>query len=144
LLAHLLRHYQRSGLQRLIRASGLLRLVSGRLERAEAQLPWLGDRFFRPSVEVFPASGERRYRVGFFSGCVMPYLYPEVHAATLRVLRRNGCDVVVPRDQVCCGALNVHSGERAVARELARRNAGIFLEAGVEVVVVNAAGCGST
>jgi len=127
-----------------VRASGLLRLLSGRLERAEAQLPRMPDRFFRPAVEVFPASGERRYRVGFFSGCVMPYLYPEVHAATLRVLRRNGCEVIVLREQVCCGALNVHSGEREVARELARRNARVFLEAAVDAVVVNAAGCGST
>jgi len=144
LLALLLRHYQRSGLQRLVRASGLLRALPGGLEQVEGQLPRLPDRFFQPDVEVFPASGVRCHRVGLLIGCVMPYLYPQVHAATLRVLRRNGCEVVVPRGQGCCGALNVHSGERHVAREMARRNARAFLEADVETVVVNAAGCGST
>jgi glycolate oxidase iron-sulfur subunit len=144
LVAHLLRYYQRSGLQHLVRASGFLRLLPDQLEQAETQLPRLPDRFFRPAVEVFPPRGPRRYRVGFFSGCVMPYLYPDVHAATLRVLRRNGCEVVVPRGQACCGALNVHSGERETARELARRNARAFLATGLDAVIVNAAGCGST
>ena len=143
-LAHLLRGYQRGGLQRVVRASGLLRLLPAALGRAEAQLPRFPDRFFSPGVEVFPAYGQRRLRVGFFSGCVMPYLYSGVHAATLDVLRRNGCEVVVPRGQVCCGALNVHSGERDVARTMARRNIGTFLEAGLDAIVVNAAGCGST
>jgi Fe-S oxidoreductase len=144
LLARLLRGYQRSGLQRLVRATGLLRWLPGGLDQAERQLPRLPDRFFKPSVEVFPADGERRYRVGLFSGCVMPLLYAETHAATLRVLRHNGCEVVVPRGQVCCGALNVHSGERANARELARQNLRAFLDAGLDAIVVNAAGCGST
>jgi Fe-S oxidoreductase len=144
LLARLLRYYQRSGLQRAARGSGLLRLLPGRLERAEAQLPRLSDRFFRPSIEVFPPSGSRRYRVGFFSGCVMPYLYAETHAATVRVLRHNGCEVVVPPTQVCCGALHVHSGERKYARQMARQNLLAFLDAGLDAIVVNAAGCGST
>jgi glycolate oxidase iron-sulfur subunit len=144
LMAGLLRHYQRSGAQQLFRASPLPRLLPSRLERAEAQLPRLPDRFFRPRVEVFPAEGPRRQRVGLFTGCVMPYMYPEVHAATLRVLRRNGCEVVVPAEQVCCGALNVHSGEREMAREMARRNVQVFLGAGLEAVIVNSAGCGST
>ena len=144
LLAGVLRHFQRSGLQWLVRASGLLRVLPGRLDLAEAQLPRLRDRFFRPKREVFPARGVRRYRVGFFSGCVMPYLYSEVHAATLEVLRRNGCEVVVPPSQTCCGALNVHSGEREAARDMARRNIRAFLNAGLDAVIVNAAGCGST
>jgi glycolate oxidase iron-sulfur subunit len=108
------------------------------------QLPLLSERFFEPAVECFPAFGSRRYRVGLFSGCVMPYLYAEVHAATLRVLRQNGCEVVVPHSQGCCGALNVHSGERVAARAMARRNLAAFLDAGLDAVVVNAAGCGST
>ena len=142
--AHLLRRYQRSGVQRLVRATGLLRMLPGRLDRAEAQLPRLPRRFFKPKVEVFAPYGARRHRVGFFSGCVMPYLYSGVHADTLDVLRRNGCEVVMPRGQGCCGALNVHSGERDAARTMARRNVRAFLEAGLDAVVVNAAGCGST
>jgi glycolate oxidase iron-sulfur subunit len=144
LLAGLLRHYQRSGLQRLLRASGALQCLPGRLDQAEAALPRLPDRFFQPRQELFPAWERRRYRVGLFVGCVMPYLYPEVHAATLRVLRRNGCEVVVPQDQVCCGALNVHSGERQMARQMADRNIQAFSATGLDAIIVNAAGCGST
>lgn len=143
-LAEALRLYQRSGLQRLLRASGLLARLAPPLAHAEAQLPRLSRRFFTPPLEVFPALGERRARVGMFVGCVMPYLYAEVHAATLRVLRRNGCEVVVPRGQVCCGALNLHSGERHRAVEMARSNARAFLAANVDAVVVNAAGCGAS
>jgi glycolate oxidase iron-sulfur subunit len=140
-LAVLLRAYQRSGLQALVRGT---KLLPGSLRRTEYQLPLLSERFFEPPVERFPAFGSRRYRVGLFSGCVMPYLYAEVHAATLRVLRQNGCEVVVPRSQGCCGALNVHSGERVAARAMARRNLTAFLDAGLDAVIVNAAGCGST
>ncbi|MCC7103546.1 MAG: 4Fe-4S dicluster domain-containing protein, partial [Chloroflexi bacterium] len=143
-VAALLRTYQRTPLAWLARRSGLLARLSPPLASAEAQLPRLSERFFEPEMVVFPAIGERRLRVGFFSGCVMPYLYAGVHEATLRVLRRNGCEVVVPRDQRCCGALHLHSGERERARELARANAHAFLGAGVDAVVVNAAGCGST
>jgi glycolate oxidase iron-sulfur subunit len=88
--------------------------------------------------------GEVRYRVGLFTGCVMPYVYGPVHWATLRVLRRNGCEVHVPREQGCCGALNVHGGERRVAAELARQNLRAFLGRGLDAIVVNSAGCGAT
>jgi len=82
-------------------------------------------------------------RVGFFLGCVMPALYPRVHEATVRLLALAGCRVVSPRGQVCCGALFAHSGDMATALALARRNVDAFLAEGVEVVVVNAAGCGA-
>ena len=74
----------------------------------------------------------------------MPLLYPRAHEATVRVLARHGFSVVVPPDQRCCGALNLHAGDRRTARELARRNIDAFLAAGVEAVIVNSAGCGST
>lgn len=77
------------------------------------------------------------------SGCAMSVLLPDVNAATIRVLQRNGCEVVVPRAQACCGALNVHNGERDVARRMARRNIEVFLDAGVDAVIINAAGCGA-
>ena len=73
-----------------------------------------------------------RYRVGLFTGCVMPLVYGPVHAATLRVLRLNGCEVHIPRQQVCCGALNVHGGEQTVAREVARQNVRAFLGRGLD------------
>ncbi|HEV7662692.1 MAG TPA: heterodisulfide reductase-related iron-sulfur binding cluster [Chloroflexota bacterium] len=135
-----LRLYQRLGLQRLVRATGLL--PKGHAE-AESLLPPLPPPF-EPRWEVFPAEGETRYRVGMFTGCVMPLVYGPVHAATLRVLRHNGCEVHVPRQQVCCGALNVHGGEQVAARELARQNVRAFLGRGLDAIVVNSAGCGAT
>jgi glycolate oxidase iron-sulfur subunit len=135
--------YQRSGLQRLVRARPLQRLLPRPLRAAESLLPELPAPFV-PRFEVYPAEGPVRYRVGLFTGCVMPLVYGPVHAATLRVLRHNGCEVHIPRQQVCCGALNVHGGERRVAADLARRNARAFLGRGLDVVIVNSAGCGST
>jgi glycolate oxidase iron-sulfur subunit len=132
--------YQRSGLQRLVRASGLL---PARLAVAESLLPDLPAPF-RGQWEVYPADGQVRYRVGLFMGCVMPLVYGPVHAATLRVLRLNGCEVHIPRQQVCCGALNVHAGEQEGARDVARQNVRAFLGRGLDAIVVNSAGCGAT
>jgi glycolate oxidase iron-sulfur subunit len=135
-----LRLYQRSGLQRLVRASGLLPVP---LARAEGLLPDL-PRPFVPQFDVYPAEGPTRYRVGMFTGCVMPYVYGPVHAATLRVLRHNGCEVHIPRQQVCCGALNVHAGETQTTADLARQNIEAFLARDLDAIIVNSAGCGAT
>ncbi len=140
LMMSLLRAYQKSGLQALVRASGLL---PDRLKTADRLLRPL-DRPFAPAMDVYPARGETKYRVGLLTGCVMPLLYGSVHAATIRVLALNGCEVHVPRNQVCCGALNVHGGEREVASEMARQNFSAFLGRGLDAIVVNSAGCGST
>jgi glycolate oxidase iron-sulfur subunit len=132
--------YQRSGLRRLVRASGLL---PAPLAQAESLLPDLPAPF-RPRWEVYPAEGPVRYRVGLFTGCVMPLVYGPVHLATVRVLRRNGCEVHIPPRQVCCGALNVHGGEQEIARDLARQNVRAFASRGLDAIVVNSAGCGAT
>lgn len=134
----LLLMYQRSGLRRLVRP-----FLPSRLRAMEALLPDLPAPFV-PRFDVYPADGPVRYRVGLFTGCVMPLVYGPVHAATLRVLRHNGCEVHVPRDQVCCGALNVHGGERVQTRALAQANVQAFLGRGLDAIVVNSAGCGST
>jgi glycolate oxidase iron-sulfur subunit len=109
----------------------------------ESMLPPISQRFFTPNAKVLPAIGGRRAKVAMLNGCVMPLLFSEVNAATVRVLRRNGCDVVFPRNQICCGALNVHNGESAAAKRMARRNIDVFLDAGVDAIIVNAAGCGA-
>ncbi len=130
-----------SGLQRLVRA---LRVLPPALAQAESLLPDLPAPF-TPRWEVYPAEGRRlRYRVGLFTGCIMPLVYGPTHAATLRVLRRNGCEVHVPSAQACCGALNVHAGEQDVASEMARANIRAFLGRGLDAIVVNSAGCGAT
>ena len=141
-LAWSLKLYQRSGLQWTVRGLRLLKPF-GSLAQLEQQLPKL-PRFFRiPSSGVVPARGEAVRRVGMLSGCVMPLTFGPANEATARVLARNGCDVVLPKAQGCCGALSAHSGEREGARDLARKNVDAFLEAGVEAIIVNSAGCGS-
>ncbi|MDO8531745.1 MAG: (Fe-S)-binding protein [Dehalococcoidia bacterium] len=137
----LLRLYQRSGAQAALRAMGLLRLLG--LADMEGQLPPVPSRMFAARGQVYAAQSERRMRVAFFSGCVMPVFYGPVHEATLRVLTRNGCEVVVPAAQTCCGALHLHSGEREMARDLARRTIVVFEAARADYVVVNSAGCGA-
>ncbi|TAJ90337.1 4Fe-4S dicluster domain-containing protein [bacterium] len=137
-LARLLRFYQQSGVGPLLE-----KLLPRRLRDMNAMLPPVPRRFFRPAAEVAPAVGKTRARVGMLSGCVMSVLFSEVNAATLRVLRLNGCDVVIPRAQVCCGALNVHNGETVTAKKMARQNIDAFLALDLDAVVVNAAGCGA-
>jgi len=93
--------------------------------------------------EFLPAIGQRRARVALFTGCVADAVFRRQHWATARVLRENGCDVVIPRGQACCGAIHYHSGADAPALELARNNAATFDAAAVDAVIVNVAGCGS-
>jgi glycolate oxidase iron-sulfur subunit len=137
-LARLLRIYQRTGLHHLI---SRLPSVLGNFHR---QIPNLPTRFFAPLGESFPALGEERACVGLLSGCVMPLAQGPTMEAAVRVLNRNGCRVVVPKSQLCCGALHLHGGDKSQAQELARRNIDAFLEAEITTVVVASAGCGST
>ena len=139
--AHLLRFYQRWGIQRLVRMSRLLKLLPGHLSLFESKLPAIGNRLFGPSKTIIPAVGEKTRTVGLLSGCVMPLVQGATMDAAVRVLTRNGCDVAVPMGQGCCGALNAHSGDLETARDMARQNIDVFLAAGVERVVVASAGC---
>lgn len=140
-----LRLYQRSGLGELVRAVGSMGLLPSRLAQLEALLPPAQGGVLRPRLpRVTPPVGPRRARVGFLSGCIMDELMHQTNEATARVLARNGCEVVTPPEQRCCGALHLHGGARETARALARQNIQVFDEAEVEAVVVNAAGCGST
>jgi glycolate oxidase iron-sulfur subunit len=135
----LLASAQRLGLDRL-----LARLLPRALRDALELLPPVPPRRERQSLpELVPAEGERRGRVGFFVGCVMPELFGAVNAASVRVLARNGFEVVIPRTQGCCGALHVHAGDFDGARSLARDNIAAFAAANVDAVVVNSAGCGA-
>jgi glycolate oxidase iron-sulfur subunit len=138
-----LRFYQRR-VRPALQRSGVLAALPEKLRQLEEMTPPVADRPFAPKQQEFAAIGSRRHRVAMFSGCVMPYMYPETENATLDVLRRAGCDVTLPADQGCCGALLVHGGDRETARALARRNIDAFLASGADAVIVNAAGCGST
>ena len=141
--AQLARVYQKVGLQTLVRRSGVLRVLPGRVDKLEAQLPAFSGPFFKADGRTYKAVSDRKLTVGLLSGCVMPLMQGDTMRATVRVLTRNGCDVVVPEGQGCCGALNVHSGDLEYARSMARRNIDVFLAAGVDVIVTASAGCGS-
>ena len=141
---HLMRAYQRSGIQKLVRGSGILKALPGGLHNMEGQMPVMGDRFFSSGGQIHRSQGERRMTVGLLSGCVMPLMQGETMRAAVRVLQRNGCDVVVPSAQGCCGALNLHAGDLELGREMARRNIDAFRAAGVDVIVSASAGCGSS
>lgn len=141
--ARLLRLYQRSGVQAVARMSGILKLLG--LSGRDQLLPTIDRQFFFEKLgKTFPAQGKRRARVAFFAGCVANVTFTALNEATLRVLTANGCEVVVPGGQLCCGALAAHSGVRDVARDLARRNIVAFAAEEFDAVVTNAAGCGST
>ena len=142
--AHLIRFYQRLGIQRLLRLSRLLHLLPGGLAQLESQLPPMSRKFFGPSATVHPARGDKKMTVALLSGCVMPLMQGPAMEATVRVLTRNGCDVMVPEGQGCCGALNAHAGDLDTSRAMARTNIDALMAAGVERVVTSSAGCGST
>ena len=132
---------QRLGLDRVLDWTGLPGLLPGPLGRMYRLLPRLGPRGGR-LPEVFPAEGRRRARVGLFSGCVGEAMFSETNLATARVLQANGCEVVVPRAQGCCGAIHYHSGSSDPAVAMARQNVEAFPD-DLDAVIVNVAGCGS-
>jgi glycolate dehydrogenase iron-sulfur subunit len=133
--------YRRTGLQAVLRASGLLKLLPKSARAMDALLPEV-----RPAEEVAlvtPAQGEKRRRVGLLLGCVQRTFFSYVNGATARVLAAEGCEVIAPPKQPCCGALFVHAGEEERAQELARKTIDVFEQANVESIIINAAGCGS-
>jgi Fe-S oxidoreductase len=117
------------------------------------RLPLLGDRaLLTPSISGKPfqkrgvlarPKDATKVRVALLTGCIMPLAYGRVHRATVRVLARNGCEVVAPPEQACCGALHAHNGDIETARALARRNIDAFDDAGIDAIIVNSAGCGA-
>ena len=137
-----LRVMQATGLDRAIRRTGLLERMAPQLAAMESLAPRLDKP--EPLPPYIQASGPRRAVVGLLTGCVQGAFFPGVNAATARVLQAEGCDVVVPASQGCCGALSVHNGREEEAQKYARRLVDSFASSGVEYVVVNAAGCGST
>lgn len=137
--------YQKTGLQRLIRSLKILPQLAPSLAAMESMLPEISAKAFHDSFPtVVPAQGQTRYRVGLILGCVQRLFNPEVNEATVRVLTANGCEVVIPRSQGCCGALSHHQGQEEQAKTLARQMIDVFADQRVDVVLVNASGCGHT
>jgi glycolate oxidase iron-sulfur subunit len=129
-------------LDRIFQKLGLLRLLPRSLRQMHDMLPRL-KRHYGRLPEVLPAEGTRRARVALFTGCASDAFFPETNVATARVLQRNGCEVWIPRRQVCCGALHYHSAHEEPAKQFAAANCNVFDGSEVDAVIVNAAGCGT-
>jgi len=138
--------YAKSGLQELVRKSGLLRLLPPRLQQLEKLSPTLSMDEIRATLPPFTAArGTRRGTVALVAGCVQRVFFPNVNAATIRVLSAEGYDVIVPAEQGCCGALSIHSGRDDEAERLATSLVERFGDVdALDAVIINAAGCGST
>ena len=142
LLGALLYLYQASGLKRFVQILHLLPRKMGEIESLapEIQVPF----FFRYYGSVLAAEHAQKYRVAVLGGCIANISFARLNQATVRVLRKNGCEVSIPAAQTCCGALHVHAGMREEARKLARRNVDAFLAGNYDAIITNAGGCGST
>ncbi|MCC6713445.1 MAG: 4Fe-4S dicluster domain-containing protein [Candidatus Dadabacteria bacterium] len=137
--------YEKLGVRRLVESSGILGAVSQNLAQMEEMLPKVNSLLPPPSLpEVVPAKGKRRYRVALLTGCVQSVFFARTNEATVRVLAENGCEVVIPRGQGCCGALSVHSGRLAEGRDFARGLIEKFEGLDADFLIINSAGCGST
>jgi len=144
LLTSLLGFYQRSGLQTLAHRLGILKLLPRHLaamERALPKVPTWKEMNDRPK-QLAP-TGKKKRRVAFFTGCLMDTMFMNINDATMKLLQLAGCEVVIPSQQVCCGALHGHGGEKAQAKELAKRNIEAFERLDVDYIVTNAGGCGA-
>src|ERR1043166_9549133 len=139
-----LRLYQQLGLQTLVRRSGVLKLLPKRLRDLESITPIIQPEFSAELIApVTPAVGERKYRVAMLTGCAQDLIFSDVNRDTVEVLARNGCEVVTPPEQHCCGSLHTHNGEWTLAQQLARKNIDQFPPERFDAIITNAGGCGS-
>jgi glycolate oxidase iron-sulfur subunit len=139
-----LRLYQRTGLQRLVRHLGLLKMFPKPLERMEGLLPTLPARPLRQEIqEITPSVGTERGTIGFFLGCVMSLIFSEASRATIQLLTSLGYKVITPKNQVCCGAPNMLGGDLAGLQTAARTNIEIFAGFDLDFIVTDCGGCGA-
>lgn len=140
----LLGFYQRSGLQKVARATGVMKLFPESLstmERVLPKAPTMKEMKNRP--EFLSAEAPKTHRVGFFTGCLMDTMFLETNNATMKLLQLAGCEIVIPKSQNCCGALHGHSGEKDGSKELAKKNIQAFEDLNVNFIITNAGGCGA-
>ncbi|MDA1477941.1 (Fe-S)-binding protein [Bacillus changyiensis] len=136
--------YQRSGLQTVVRKTGILRILPEHLAELESVLPSVPKmKQAKKRPELLPAIGKRKIRVAFFTGCLMDTLFLNTNQATIKLLQMAGCEIIIPKQQACCGALHSHSGEKAQAILLAKRNIQAFEDLHVDYIITNAGGCGA-
>ena len=139
-----LRLYQQLGLQAAIRRTGLMRLMPRRLQELEAMTPTVCAKFSAELIApTTPATGVKKYRVAMLTGCAQDLTFSDVNRDTVEVLAQNGCEVITPAEQSCCGSLHAHNGEWTLAQQLARRNIEQFPPEQFDAIITNAGGCGS-
>jgi len=145
LMGHVLRLYQQLGLQTFFRRSGLLRLLPQRFRELEAMTPTVQPKFSAELIDPVtpPICGRKKYRVAMLLGCAQDLIFSDVNLDTVEVLARNGCEVVTPPAQHCCGSLHAHNGEWELAQQLARKNIDQFPPREFDAIITNAGGCGS-
>ena len=135
--------YNKSGLRKLIGFTGVLKKISKSLYRMEQMIPSVDNFIISSYPEVIPSRIDKKHRVAFLTGCVQNVFFSKTNMATVEVLTKLGCEVIVPSDQSCCGALSNHSGRLEEGREFARNIIDTFSNLDVDYIIVNSAGCGS-
>jgi glycolate oxidase iron-sulfur subunit len=136
--------YQRSGLQTLARSLGIVKLFPdtiATMERVLPKIPTKREMLSRPNQ--LPAIGRQKKRVAFFTGCLMDTMFYETNKSTIELLQHAGCEIVIPKEQACCGALHGHYGDKASSKEMARKNIKAFEDLNVDYIITNAGGCGA-
>ncbi|CAI8904570.1 glycolate oxidase [Bacillus pseudomycoides] len=143
-LTGLIGFYQRSGLQTLTHKTGIMKLFPETLATMDLVLPKVPKmKEMKNRPEFLPAETTKKKRVAFFTGCLMDTMFLETNNATMKLLQLAGCDVVIPKEQSCCGALHGHAGEKSGAKELAKRNIQAFEDLKIDYIITNAGGCGA-
>jgi glycolate oxidase iron-sulfur subunit len=137
-------YYQRSGLQKVARKIGFMKLFPDNLREMEKILPDIPKKKeMIDRDEHFAPAGSKKATVAFFSGCLMDTMFLETNYATIQLLQKAGCEIVIPKTQSCCGALHGHGGEKEIAKELAKQNIEAFEKHDVDYIITNAGGCGA-
>lgn len=137
--------YEKLGIRRVVESSGVLGAVSENLAQMGEMLPKVNSLLPPPPLpEIVPAKGKKRFRVALLTGCVQSVFFNRTNEATVRVLAENGCEVIIPEGQGCCGALSVHSGRLSEGRDFAKGLIRKFEGLEVDALIINSAGCGST
>jgi glycolate oxidase iron-sulfur subunit len=144
LVGRILRIYQQLGLQALVRGSGVLKLLPKRIQELEGITPDIQPKFSAELIApVTPAVGARKHRVAMLIGCAQDLIFSDINRDTVEVLARNGCEVITPPKQLCCGSLHAHNGEWELAQQLARKQLEQFPPDQFDAIITNAGGCGS-
>ncbi|MGE5313370.1 MAG: (Fe-S)-binding protein [Acidobacteriota bacterium] len=143
-VAKLLRFYQHSGLETFVETTGLLRLFAPKLAKLQKLAPRIDEQFFdEMHPEILYPKGRIRHRVAFLSGCIMNVAFSKINEDTVKVLLHNDCQIIIPKEQGCCGSMQAHNGDFETARELARKNIDTFMKHDFDYLVINSAGCGA-